>query len=403
MNVVSYDKVLTQETKDAIIWDYVENKLSLKDIMIKYNIKSRSYLTDKLLKDKMRSISEANKIVHEKHPERFKHTEKSKAKLREIRLRYLKEHPENTAWRKSNESYPETVFKSYLKDRGYDQKYLIIQEYSMFPYFIDFAFVDIKLAIEIDGSQHLVPERMEKDKLKDQLLVDNGWKVIRLTENLVKTDWNKIDEILSVSIQSKEIQVELHGVFTAEQIYDEKTGIYKAVSKTYKKVERDENGYSEKQKQQYYNQRKIKERPSAEELKSMLDSGMTIKGIGDKYGMSDNAIRKWFKNYNIDCSMEARGKKWHERVCSICGKIFKPSHNKGQKFCSKNCVSIHKSKWPLKNEFLEKILELKTKENIIQYYNICPKTCDSWLIHFGIPHTKLKFKKYIEENSFPRV
>lgn len=66
------------------------------------------------------------------------------------------------------------MFKKYLEEREYDKRYLIIQEYSMFPYFIDFAFVDIKLAIEIDGSQHLLPERMEKDKLKDQLLMDNG-------------------------------------------------------------------------------------------------------------------------------------------------------------------------------------------------------------------------------------
>lgn len=399
MNVLRYDDILTQETKDAIIWDYVENKLSLREIMIKYNIKSHSYLTDKLLKDKMRSISEANKVAHEKHPERFKHTEESKAKMREKRLKYLKEHPENTAWRLSNESYPEKVFKNYLKDRGYDQKYLIIQEYSMFPYFIDFAFVDIKLAIEIDGSQHLLPERMEKDKLKDQLLVDNGWKVVRFTENLVKSDWNKIDEVLSSVIQSKEIKVENHGIFTAKQIYDEKTGIYKAVSKTSKKVERDENGYSEKQKQQYYNQRKIKERPSAEELKLMLDSGMTIKGIGNKYGISDSAIRKWFKSYNIDCSMGARGKKWYEKVCPICGKVFKPSHNKGQKFCSRNCVSIYNSKWPLKSDFIKKVFELKTKENIIQYYNICPKTCDSWLIHFGLPHKNKKLLEFINSNQ----
>ena len=65
--------------------------------MTKYNIKSRSYLTDKLLKGKIRTLSEANKVAYEKHPERFKHTEESKAKLREKRLKYLKEHPENTA------------------------------------------------------------------------------------------------------------------------------------------------------------------------------------------------------------------------------------------------------------------------------------------------------------------
>lgn len=398
MNVTNYDKILTNEKKDEIIWDYVENKLSLKEVMIKHNIRSRSYLC-KLLQGKIRSTSEANKLAHEKYPEKFKHSEESKEKIRKIRLQYLKEHPENTAWRRSNESYPEKMFKKYLEEREYDKRYLIIQEYSMFPYFIDFAFVDIKLAIEIDGSQHLLPERMEKDKLKDQLLIDNGWKVIRFTENLVKTDWNKIDEVLSRVIESVDITVENHGIFTTEQIYDEKTGIYKAVSKVYTKVERDENGHSEKQRQQYYNQRKIKERPSAEELKSMLDSGMSIKGIGDKYGMSDNAIRKWFKSYGIDCSMAARGKRSVEKVCPICGKTFKPIGRRDQKFCSRNCVSIYNSKWPLKKDFLEKVLELKTKENIILYYNISPKTCDSWLIHFGLPHTKLGLKQYIENNS----
>ena len=81
-------------------------------------------------------------------------------------------------------------------------------------------------------------------------------------------------------------------MFTVDQIYDTKTGVYKAVSKTYKKVEKDKNGYSEKQKQNYYNQRKIKERPSIEELQLMLNSGMSIKSIGNKYGVSDNTIRK---------------------------------------------------------------------------------------------------------------
>lgn len=398
MNVVSYDKILTLEKKDEIIWDYVENKLSLNELMVKYNIKSRSYIC-KLLQGKIRSTSEANKLAHQKYPDKFKHSEESKEKIRQTRLEYLKEHPENTAWRKSSESYPEKMFKKYLKEREYDKKYLIIQEYSVFPYFIDFAFVDIKLAVEIDGSQHLIPERMEKDKLKDQLLIDNGWKVVRFTENLVKTDWNKIDEILCRVIESTEIFVENHGVFTVDQIYDTKTGVYKAVGKTYKKIERDKNGYSEKQKQNYYNQRKIKERPSIEELQLMLNSGMTIKGIGNKYGVSDNTIRKWFKIYGVDCSMEARGKRWVEKICPICGKTFKPLSSKNQKFCSANCSSIHNSKWPLKKDFIEKVLELKTKESIVRYYNISPKTCDNWLIHFGLPHINKNLEEYIKLNS----
>ena len=122
----------------------------------------------------MRSFSESGKIAHRKKPERYKHTEESKAKLRAARLKYMKEHPENTAWRRANISYPEKMFMKFLEEKGYSSKYLIHGEYSVFPYFIDFAFVEQKIAIEIDGSQHLLPERKEQDKKKDDLLIEQG-------------------------------------------------------------------------------------------------------------------------------------------------------------------------------------------------------------------------------------
>ena len=79
--------------------------------------------------------------------------------LRIKRLKYMKEHPEETAWRKSNLSYPEKIFKDYIENNELNKKYLIIREYPIFPYFIDFAFINEKVAIEIDGTQHLLPER----------------------------------------------------------------------------------------------------------------------------------------------------------------------------------------------------------------------------------------------------
>jgi arylsulfatase len=57
-----------------------------------------------------------------------------------------------------------------LKSNGLDKKYSIVREYSVFPYFIDFAFVNEKVAVEIDGSQHLLPERKDRDDKKDELL-----------------------------------------------------------------------------------------------------------------------------------------------------------------------------------------------------------------------------------------
>lgn len=47
----------------------------------------------------------------------------------------------------------------------------------------------------------------------------------------------------------------------------------------------------------HLSQRKVKERPSLNELNEMLKS-MSYCAIGKKYGVSDNAIRRWIKCYH---------------------------------------------------------------------------------------------------------
>jgi hypothetical protein len=94
--VHNYDLILSEEIKQNIVNDYINNLLSLREVMSKYQVKSKNYIT-KLLGNKMRTISESGKIAHQKHPEKFKHTEESKAKIRAIRLAYMKAHPEKTA------------------------------------------------------------------------------------------------------------------------------------------------------------------------------------------------------------------------------------------------------------------------------------------------------------------
>ena len=149
--------------KEDIIIDYYENNLTIEEIYKKYNIKSRAYVYT-FLKER-RDYSERSKLAHQQHPDSFKHSEETKEKIRQKRLQYMKDHPEDTAWRKKNSpSYPEQVFIKFLKEKEYDKHYYIERECPVFPYYIDFAFVNEKVAVEIDGSQHLDEERSKKDK-----------------------------------------------------------------------------------------------------------------------------------------------------------------------------------------------------------------------------------------------
>lgn len=284
-NNFKYDDIITSDLKRDIINDYVNGLLTIKDIKNKYNIRSNSYI-GKILKGYTRSISEANIIAHKNKPDAFKHSEKTKQKIREHRLKFMKEHPEQTAWRKRNlPSYPEQCFIKFLQEYSYDKYYYIEREYSIFPFYIDFAFVDVKVAIEIDGSQHILDEnRIERDKEKDKTLIDKGWKVLRISENAVKTDWVVIKHNLDLCLNNNIPQCV-------------KVGIFKT-PKTYERKDRNERGLTVLQEEQHFKQRKVVERPSCETLLRDIYEMSFVK-VGEKYGVSDNTIRKWCKYYKL--------------------------------------------------------------------------------------------------------
>lgn len=285
-----YD-IIFNETDKQKMRDEYKNGASIREIQIKYGINSRSWVQNHLLNGITRSSSEAISIAHKKFPDKFKHTESYKEKMREYRLNYMKEHPDKTAWRKRNEpSYPEKCFINFLKENGYDKKYHIEREYPVFPYYIDFAFVDEKVAIEIDRSQHMKDEyRKVKDEEKDKILINYGWKILRITENTVKTDWDIIKKKIDDVISDSSIAVERVGIFSAK--------------KTREKVVRGKDGLSNKMRDANIRQRKVVDRPSLEELEKLRET-LPYTKIGKMYGVSDNTVRKWIKSYKKNIAGE---------------------------------------------------------------------------------------------------
>jgi very-short-patch-repair endonuclease len=91
-----------------------------------------------------------------------------------------------TSRAKCNRSYAEVYAEELLSQMGFNKHEDYEPEYHQGKWFIDFAFVDKKIAIEIDGRQHELPERKIKDAEKDAWLIKNGWSVHRIK-------WRKLD------------------------------------------------------------------------------------------------------------------------------------------------------------------------------------------------------------------
>ena len=96
-----------------------------------------------------------------------------------------KAHKEGRAWNigmsrwNNKSSYPEKFFMKVIKNEFDDKNYQ--REYNVGIYSLDFAWVDKKKVIEIDGAQHQrFEEYKERDKRKDQFLIKEGWKILRI-------------------------------------------------------------------------------------------------------------------------------------------------------------------------------------------------------------------------------
>lgn len=129
------------------------------------------------------------------------HSEETKEKIRQARFKYLQQKRGDTAWEKVQRgdlTFLEEKFRDVIEQYKLYEKYDIIFNYSLYPYFVDFAFTNIKLGVELDGSCHFkYCTRIKHDIERDNLLFEKyNWKMFRIAFN---DNWDdKIQELLNI-------------------------------------------------------------------------------------------------------------------------------------------------------------------------------------------------------------
>lgn len=221
---------------------------------------------------------------------KFFHTEETKKHMSEIRKQYLKDHPETHCWKSNNKfkSEPCEKFKKILKNKNIS----FVEEYQPLKdrfFSIDIAFPNDKIGIEINGNQHYNKEGILKKYYMErhQIIENSGWKLYEIPYNKVY-DNNFINEFL------KNIQYNID---------------MNIIYKPYIKEKKEKKSYCvDCGKEIYYGSLRCKscfykknckcQHPSKEQLLFDIQT-MSMIQVGKKYNVSDNAVRKWCKKYNI--------------------------------------------------------------------------------------------------------
>ena len=147
----TWNKGLTKESNNSIKKGAETFKRNFKNG--KFNIHNKG---KKLSKEHRKAVSEGMKKAHKEG----------------------RAHNIGTCRWNNKMSYPEEFFTKVIENEFIDKNYT--NEYPVGIYSIDFAWVDKKLAIEIDGEQHERPEYKARDKRKDEKLYSEGWDVLRI-------------------------------------------------------------------------------------------------------------------------------------------------------------------------------------------------------------------------------
>lgn len=217
-----------------------------------------------------------------------RHSDETRKKLSIIRTKYLEENPDKVPYllnHSREESYPEKYFYKIFIDNGLE----IEKAYKIWLYELDFCIPNKKIDIEIDGDQHYLDKKIVNSDIKrDKYLKDRGWDIIRI----------KWSDYKKMSVSDKKVYIK-QTIDYINGLISEKPEI-NLEEESQKKCKCGNIVYNRNKNircRDCFNleNRKVK-RPSLEQLiKDIEETNYVL--TGKKYGVSDNTIRKWIKNY----------------------------------------------------------------------------------------------------------
>jgi very-short-patch-repair endonuclease len=73
-------------------------------------------------------------------------------------------------------------------------------------YYVDFAFPDIRLAIEADGSAYHSGDRRERDRKRDGVLLRAGWTVKRFYGSTIHSRASNCAYVIRKEVESRRVK-----------------------------------------------------------------------------------------------------------------------------------------------------------------------------------------------------
>jgi len=198
-------------------------------------------------------------------------------------------------------SRPEKTFKKVLQERGFYDKYYIKYGFPFGKYFLDFAILDFKLDIEIDGKQHFQSKKnLDHDYKRDKYILRNGWSVYRISVKELFENINgvitKMEQFIETDLKYRKYDVdEILEKYTNKPKYGKRSDYGAAIRK----------------------QNDIKAKPI---IKQLLTSDIAFSKFGwvnkasEIVGITPQKISKWMERHIPDFYNEMCYKRSKQKI-----------------------------------------------------------------------------------------